>query len=145
MFSLSRSRCSSRCGRYNAPAGSVAGVDTVLTAARPTLSDADAIALARACFGVEAARAADLGSERDRTFLLRDGDGAPVAILKASNASEDPEVLDMEAEGALHVPVADPELRVALPWRSAQTGDAGPARPGDLPSSLRAQWSHGPD
>ncbi len=117
-------------------------MDTVLTAARPTLSDADAIALARACFGVETARAADLGSERDRTFLLSAADGAPQAILKVSNASEDPEVLDMEADVALHVTAADPGLRVALPWRHSDTGDPGPARQDDPTEALRAAWTH---
>jgi Ser/Thr protein kinase RdoA (MazF antagonist) len=86
-------------------------VDTVLSASRPALSDAEAIELARACFGVRAAAVRDLGSERDRTFALDAADGAPVAILKVSNASEDPEVLDMEAEAALHVLAGGPARR----------------------------------
>jgi 4-aminobutyrate aminotransferase-like enzyme/Ser/Thr protein kinase RdoA (MazF antagonist) len=122
-------------------------VDTVLTASRPALSDADGLELARACFGVTAATARDLGSERDRTFALNAADGTPVAILKVSNASEDPEVLDMEAEVALHVMAADPGLRVAVPWRAARdanpAGAAGPARAGDAVADLRARWSHG--
>ncbi len=139
-------------GSYNAGAGSVAAVDSVLTASRPALSAADAVELARACFAVSATAARDLGSERDRTFALDDGDGRPVAILKVSNASEDPEVLDMEAEVALHVMTADPGLRVAVPWRvpppvlsrgSASPEPAGPARPGDAVADLRARWSQG--
>jgi 4-aminobutyrate aminotransferase-like enzyme len=119
-------------------------VDSVLTASRPALSDADAVELARSCFAVAAATARDLGSERDRTFALDDAAGEPVAILKVSNASEDPEVLDMEAEVALHVTAADPGLRVAVPWRPARTlNPAGPARPGDSVADLRARWSHG--
>src|ERR1700727_2066478 len=116
-------------------------VDTVLSASRPALSDGDAIELAHACFGVTAAAARDLGSERDRTFALDAADGEPVAILKVSNASEDPEVLDMEAEAALHVMAADPGLRVALPWRAA--APVRPARPGDAAADLRVRWSHG--
>jgi 4-aminobutyrate aminotransferase-like enzyme/Ser/Thr protein kinase RdoA (MazF antagonist) len=132
-------------------------VDTVLRASRPALSEADAVELACSCFGVRAAVARDLGSERDRTFALDDADGQPVAILKVSNASEDPAVLDMEAEVALHVLVADPGLRVAVPWRGARDSDpahpgaaysgaahpARPAQPGDAVADLRARWSRG--
>jgi 4-aminobutyrate aminotransferase-like enzyme len=110
-------------------------VDGVLTAANPQLSAADAVAIGATAFGVSARSARDLGSERDRTFLLS-GDG-PVAVLKVSNASEDPEVLDMEAALALHVDAVDPGLRVALPWRA---GGPGPARAGDDPGLLRARW-----
>ncbi len=129
-------------------------MDTVLRASRPALTDVEAVELAFACFGVTAASARDLGSERDRTFALHDDGGEPVAILKVSNASEDPEVLDMEAEAALHVMAADPGLRVAVPWRVAQDTDpahsahpshsahpARPARPGDAVTELRARWS----
>jgi 4-aminobutyrate aminotransferase-like enzyme/Ser/Thr protein kinase RdoA (MazF antagonist) len=128
-------------------------VDSVLSASRPALSDADAVELARACFGVTAETARDLGSERDRTFALDDAHGTPVAILKVSNASEDPEVLDMEAEVALHVTAADPGLRVAVPWRTIRGSEraatepdrldrpARPARPGDDVADLRARWS----
>ncbi|HEX3689765.1 MAG TPA: aminotransferase class III-fold pyridoxal phosphate-dependent enzyme, partial [Solirubrobacteraceae bacterium] len=122
-------------------------MDTVLTASRPALSDGDAVEVARTCFAVTAATARDLGSERDRTFALDDAGGAPVAILKVSNASEDPEVLDMEAEVALHAMAADPGLRVAVPWRASPTADsadsAGAARPGDAVADLRARWEHG--
>jgi 4-aminobutyrate aminotransferase-like enzyme len=124
-------------------------VDTVLTASRPALSEADAVELARSCFAVTAATARDLGSERDRTFALDDAAGAPVAILKVSNASEDPEVLDMEAEVALHVMAADPGLRVAVPWFPARSPDSArpqasrPGRAGDAVADLRARWSRG--
>src|ERR1700727_754053 len=113
-------------------------VDTVLSASRPALSDADAIELAHTCFGVAAAAARDLGSERDRAFALDASDGEPVAILKVSNASEDPEVLDMEAEAGLHVIAADPGLRVAVPRRAA--GDSDPAHPAAM-DERRARWS----
>src|ERR1700760_4533699 len=76
--------------------GSVPAVDLVLTASRPSLAAADALEVARSLFGVTASRARDLGSERDRTFALDDRTGRPVAILKVSNPSEDPAVLDME-------------------------------------------------
>ncbi len=112
----------------------------VLTGAIPQLSTADAVEIGATAFGVSARHARDLGSERDRTFLLQDEQQAPVAVLKVSNASEDPEVLDMEAAAALHINAVDPGLRVALPWRAGASGDAGPARTGDEPAQLRAEW-----
>src|SRR4051794_14639567 len=118
-------------------------MDPVLTGAKPRLGSADAVALGATLFGLRAHAARDAGSERDRTFLLEDPGGAPVAVLKVSNAAEDPEVLDMEAAAALHVTAVDPGLRVALPWRAAATGDPGPARPGDDPALLRAEWRDG--
>ena len=118
-------------------------MDAVLTGAKPRLSAADAVAIGTTIFGVGARSARDVGSERDRTFVLDDHGGAPVAVLKVSNSSEDAEVLDMEAAVALHVTAVDPGLRVALPWRPASTGDVGPARPTDDPASLRAEWRDG--
>src|ERR1700744_1008802 len=97
-------------------------------------------------FGIAAHGARDLGSERDRTFLVLDGAGRPLAVLKISNPSEDPAVLDMEAAAALHVTAVDPQLQVALPWRSMDADparQAGPAGPGDEVAWLRAQWRHG--
>jgi 4-aminobutyrate aminotransferase-like enzyme/Ser/Thr protein kinase RdoA (MazF antagonist) len=96
-------------------------------------------------FGVQAAGARDLGSERDRTFALDDAHGAVVAVLKVSNSAEDPDVLDMEAAAALHVSRVAPELVVALPWRPLASGDAGAARPGDDPTTLRATWTDAAD
>jgi 4-aminobutyrate aminotransferase-like enzyme/Ser/Thr protein kinase RdoA (MazF antagonist) len=121
----------------------VPAVDLVLTASRPALTAADALEVARSLFGVAAAGARDLGSERDRTFGLDDRVGRPVAILKVSNPSEEPAVLDMEAMAALHVMAVDPGLTVAVPWRSRGAGDPGPARPDDDPSGLRAAWRAG--
>jgi 4-aminobutyrate aminotransferase-like enzyme/Ser/Thr protein kinase RdoA (MazF antagonist) len=118
-------------------------VDLVLTARPPRLTESDALEAARALFGVSAVAARDLGSERDRTFALENPSGGPLAILKVSNPSEDAEVLDMEAEAALHVTAVDPGLHVAVPWRAGGPGDSepsGPASPaGDL-AGLRAAW-----
>src|SRR4051794_40352479 len=118
-------------------------MDPVLTGVPPRLSEADAVAIGATTFGVRASAARDLGSERDRTFGLLDDSGRPFAVLKVSNPSEDPAVLDMEAAAALHVTAVDPGLRVALPWRPASTGAAGPARAADDPSQLRAEWWNG--
>ncbi len=114
-----------------------------MAGARPRLSTTGAVDIGTSMFGVPAHGARDLGSERDRAFVLTDGGGDPVAVLKVSNASEDPAVLDMEAAAALHVTAVAPELRVAIPWRPAASGDPGPARPDDAPSQLRAEWSDG--
>lgn len=100
---------------------------------------ADAVAVAHRTFGVIATGARDLGSERDRTFVLDDARGEPVAVMKVSNPSEDPAVLDMEAEAALHVSRVDHGLRVAVPWR-VTFGHPRPAQPGDALEALRAQW-----
>ena len=87
-------------------------IDEVLTAAPPTFTHDDAAALARELFGVEGA-AVSVASERDQTFLI---EGDRPAVLKVSNAAEDPARLDMEALAAQRVAEIDPELPVALPW-----------------------------
>ncbi|HET9125908.1 MAG TPA: aminotransferase class III-fold pyridoxal phosphate-dependent enzyme, partial [Solirubrobacteraceae bacterium] len=115
-------------------------MDRVLTGAPPAVDAEEAVSAARKLFGVEAETAHDLGSERDRAFALADADGARVAILKVSNAHEDPEVLDMEAAAALHAAEVDPGLVVALPWRAGHPPNAGPAEPGEDPATLRASW-----
>jgi 4-aminobutyrate aminotransferase-like enzyme/Ser/Thr protein kinase RdoA (MazF antagonist) len=115
-------------------------MDSVLTGATPRLTTADAVSIGAASFGVAAASARDLGSERDRTFALLDDAGAPVAILKVSNSAENPDVLDMEAAVALHISAVDPGLRVALPWRPVAAGAPGPARVGDEPAQLRDRY-----
>src|SRR5262245_56591402 len=100
--------------RHGGPA--MKPVDAVLTGATPQLTTDEAVGVGATLFGVQAHAARDLGSERDRTFLLQDDGGAPVAVLKVSNTAEDPEVLDMEAAVALHVNAVDPSLQVAVPW-----------------------------
>ena len=91
-------------------------MDRVLAAARPRFDDDAAIDIARRTFDLVAAAAQDLGSERDQAFLLLDATGGPVAILKVSNAAEDPATLDMEALAVLHAHRVDPSLPLALPW-----------------------------
>ena len=90
-------------------------MEDTLQTRRPALTPADAVRALGTLFGVDADDARDLGSERDRTFLLSAG-GRPCAVLKVSNSAEDPEVLDMEAAAALHAHAVDPGLGVALPW-----------------------------
>ena len=90
-------------------------MDPVLAAARPSFEAAEVIDIARRTFDVDADGARDLGSERDQTFLLLDRDAAPLAVMKVSNAAEDPATLDMEALGVIHASRVDPTLPLAIP------------------------------
>lgn len=96
-------------------------VDPVLRAARHPLSPEAACEQARRGFGLVAKNAEDLGSERDQTFMLRDADDQPLAVLKVSNPAEDPATLDMEALAVLHVATVDPELPIPLPLQALAT------------------------
>ena len=110
-------------------------IDLVLTAAPPTFSEDEAANLARQLFGVSGAAVA-AESERDQTFLI---DGDRPAVLKISNAAEDPARLDMEALAAQRVARLDPEVPVALPWLVP-----GVSAPRDDPAAYRAA-TQGPD
>lgn len=90
-------------------------IDPVLLAAPPRIDPARALELARTAFGIDAASARDLGSERDRAFMLVRADGSDVAVMKVSNTAEDPATLDMEAEAVLHAVAVDPGLPLAIP------------------------------
>src|SRR5688500_1133229 len=100
-------------------------VDEVLTAAPPTFTGEEAAALARELFGVDGA-AVSVASERDQTFLI---EGDRPAVLKISNAAEEPERLDLEALAARRVARLDPDIPVAIPWRLPGTAHEreGPA------------------
>jgi 4-aminobutyrate aminotransferase-like enzyme/Ser/Thr protein kinase RdoA (MazF antagonist) len=89
--------------------------DAILASRTPAFTDTDAVSIAARTFGVGASTAANLGSERDQTFLLHGPVGERLAIMKVSNAAEDPATLDMEALAVLHARRADPTLPVALP------------------------------
>jgi 4-aminobutyrate aminotransferase-like enzyme/Ser/Thr protein kinase RdoA (MazF antagonist) len=107
-----------------------ARVDAVLSSRRPSFSAARAAEIGRSLFGVRGA-AVEVESERDQTFLI---DGDRPAVLKISNAAEDPARLDMEALAAQRVVEVDPALPVALPWRVL-----GSALPDTDPGSYRAR------
>ena len=79
---------------------------SVLEAPPPRFSADEVATIAAALFGLEG-RATDLGSERDQTFLI---DGERAAVLKISNAAEDPAQLDMEALAAQRVVQVDPAV-----------------------------------
>ncbi len=93
----------------------MADIDPVLLAAPPSIEPTVALDVARRSFGLVAAAARDLGSERDRAFMLLDADGRSLAVLKISNTAEDPATLDMEAEAVVHAARVDPGLPLAIP------------------------------
>ena len=107
--------------------------DPVLAVTPPTVEPATVLSIARDIFHLDAADVVDLGSERDRAFLLRDAAGASVAILKLSNAAEDPATLDMEALAVLHARRVDPDLPLAIPHRVPGASGAD-----DHPTTRRA-------
>ena len=96
---------------------------SVLEAPPPRFSLDEVAAIAAELFGLRGV-AADLGSERDQTFLI--DDGGEGGVLKVSNLGEDAAVLDLETEALLHVSRVDPRLPIARPRRAAAGGD-GPA------------------
>jgi 4-aminobutyrate aminotransferase-like enzyme/Ser/Thr protein kinase RdoA (MazF antagonist) len=100
-------------------------VDGVLTAPPPTFTEAEAAQLARELFGVDGTARA-VHSERDQAFLI---DGPQPAVLKISNAAEDPARLDMEAAAVQRIATVDPGVPVALPRRvpASSAADADPA------------------
>src|SRR5262245_54045294 len=98
----------------------------VLHADPPTLDASRATEVARSIFGVKAASATPLVSERDQNFRLDEADGARW-VLKVSNAAEDPGVVAMEVAAVEHVARLDPGLPVPR---------ARPTLEGDLVGSL---------
>ena len=94
-------------------------IDRVLTAAPPAFSEAEAAGVARDLFAVDGV-AKVTESERDQTFLI---DGDRPAVLKISNAAEDPAQLDLEAIAAQRIVQVDPGVPVALPWLVPGTTD----------------------
>jgi 4-aminobutyrate aminotransferase-like enzyme/Ser/Thr protein kinase RdoA (MazF antagonist) len=113
-------------------------VDPVLLSPAPPFSLDEAVAIA-AGFDVQAASAVDLGSERDRTFLLLDDHGDRLAVMKVSNVAESVATLDMEADIVAHIASVDPELPVARP-RPVPGDPDGPRRL-SCESALGTHWA----
>ncbi|TPW14601.1 MAG: aminotransferase [Acidimicrobiaceae bacterium] len=108
-------------------------VDPVLLAPSPPCTLADACDIASR-FGLAAAAAHDLGSERDRTFMLLDADGRGLAVMKVSNAAEAADTLDMEAAAVEHIASVDAGLPIARPWPVPGAADGDPLH--------RVAWHH---
>ena len=85
---------------------------SVLAASPPRFSAEEAAAIAAKLFDLRG-HAVGLGSERDQTFLIEDGDGGAGGVLKISNLGEDPPVLDLEENALVHIARVDPELPIA--------------------------------
>ena len=118
---------------------SASGIDAVLRAQPPSFSAAIACEIGRAAFGLQAVDALNLGSERDQAFLLTNGSGSGVAVLKISNPAEDPATLDMEALAAFHAARYDPGLTIALP-RLAPDAAAESGADGARAAACRVRW-----
>ena len=91
-----------------------------LIMAPPAFGLAQGEATARDLFGFDAT-ARDLGGERDRNFLLRNGDG--VRLLKVGNQAEADSVLDLQCAALRHIGERDPELFVPRLFRTASGAD----------------------
>lgn len=102
----------------------VAGLDPAMTRRGPELTAAETLAVAQATFGIEAAAAENLGSERDQAVMLLDPAGARIAVMKISNPAEQPATLDMEAEVVDHALQVDPGLPLVAPIMSPVGGSA---------------------
>ena len=89
---------------------------SVMDTPLPTLRPENAVEAAAKLFGVFADEARSLGCERDQVFWLTRLK-VPLAVMKVSNAAEDPEILDLEAAAAFHAMEFDPTLAIALPHR----------------------------
>jgi len=90
----------------------IGGAVSVLEGAPPRFGAPEVASIAERLFGVSG-EAVDLGSERDQTFLIDDGDAG--AVIKISNLGESSPVLDLETEALLHIGVADSGLPIARP------------------------------
>ncbi|MDI2130895.1 aminotransferase [Yinghuangia seranimata] len=96
------------------------GVDFFARAALPAprVTEADARRIAAEHFGLDA-RADSLGSQQDTNFLMRDADGAPVAVLKVANPAFGAAEIAAQDEAAERIAAAHPSLRVATVLRDA--------------------------
>ncbi len=122
---------------HHASMGTTTDFDAVLAAAPPDFDERAIIDIAARTFGAHAVAARDLGSERDQTFLLLDAADVPLAVMKLSNAAEDPATLDMEALAVVHAAGVDPGLPLAKPWRSPAAADDATG-----PEAFRATFQH---
>ena len=103
-------------------------MDRVLAAPRRAFDRGDVLDIARRTFGVVAGDARDLGSERDQTFLLLDATGAPMAVMKVSNAAED----------SVHARHGEPRGPPRDAGRSRAAARDPAAGPGSIPRHRRS-------
>ncbi len=82
----------------------------VLATKAPLVSEAQARAIAREHYGIEATASALVG-ERDSNFHLATVDGRDV-LLKLVNPAEDPALTDFQTQALLHMAARDPSLPI---------------------------------
>jgi 4-aminobutyrate aminotransferase-like enzyme/Ser/Thr protein kinase RdoA (MazF antagonist) len=110
-------------------------IPDVLDAAPPTLTTADAEAIAHTRFGL-AATARPLVSERDQNFRLADAGGG-AWVLKVSNAAEDRGVVEMEVAAVERIAALDPALPVPVARRSLAGDHVAEVTVGDATHFVR--------
>lgn len=98
--------------------------------AAPTLGESEVVALLYQYFAIDA-RVEQLGSQQDQNFVVRDGAGADIAILKVTNPAFSDAETTCQDEAADVVAAAEPGLRVATVLRDA----TGAAQVRTLPTS----------
>lgn len=103
----------------------------------PTITDAEAVGLARELFGLDVESVRRLPGERDRNFQMRAASGRRF-VLKVLHPGEDPAVTDFQTRALLHVEASDPSLPVPRVVRPVGDGPGPLAeRAGDSPYRVR--------
>ena len=100
---------------HDSTTGSGTSFDFFTTGAlpAPVVDEAEAAAIAAACFGLEV-RTRSLGSQQDANFLLEPDDGGEaVGVLKISNGAFGAAEIEAQDAAADHLARRSPDLRVA--------------------------------
>jgi Ser/Thr protein kinase RdoA (MazF antagonist) len=84
----------------------------------PQVSEAAAQEIVATHYGL-AARVQSLGSQQDKNFTVREGDGTVRGVLKIANPAFTGEEIAAQDAAAQLIADAEPELRVAVPLQNA--------------------------
>lgn len=110
---------------------------------RPHFSPAQAIRITEEHFGVTAAAARSLPSDRDQNFLLREEESGRKYVLKLSKSDEDPEVLDFQNRMLEHLARAGFELSRVFPSKDRREVVAIPGPGEDVYLTRLLSWVPG--